>query len=244
MRVKRGVRLASVVAALASAAAAWAPRPAHAHPEVSAAGSNRYVTAAVAGGRVELADTWLLGTLAAVEERRRLDSDGDGQLSREEIEHAQAARGAEPPAVRVRLDGVDQEPPSRVYIDLGGDLGAAGAPLVIERRMTLGLAPAIRPGATHTLIVELGAEPPRLLETEVMVDLEPGLVLVAPSRDRLGFKGPRRSALEQRSVTFTFAAPAAPRSARRWFGLAAGVVVLAGLLVAAAGRRLARAARS
>src|SRR6185369_15742460 len=74
---------------------------ARAHPELSAAGTNRYVTTAVVGGRLEIADAWLEGALSAVEERRRLDADRDGRISDGELARAQAAAAAEAPYLTV-----------------------------------------------------------------------------------------------------------------------------------------------
>jgi hypothetical protein len=82
----------------------------------------------------------------------------------------------------------------------------------------------------------------------VAADLEPGYVLAgvhggrpAASAGRVLFSGPRRSALEDRSVTFAFALAAAPptsAAAPGAWGLAAALLALAaGLALAGAHRR-------
>ena len=229
-------RLALLVLAAGGGLCA-AGRPAAAHPEAAPAGVSRYVTATVVGGRIEIADTWLLGTLPALEERRRLDSDGDGVISGAEEARGRAAAAAEPPTLAVTLDGQEQRAPAAVVIDLGGEKGARDAPLVIERRTTL-LVGARPPRQLRLAVLR---EPARLMETEVAVELEPGLAL-AGAPDRVRWQGPRASAMEERSVTFVIAGPSG-RSA--WSIVGVFAVAAAGftVLVARARARVRRRAR-
>jgi hypothetical protein len=234
MTVKRRL-LALLVGA---AAAGGAPRPARAHPEASAAGTSRYVTAAVAGGRIEISDAWLLGTLPAAEERRRLDADGDGTISAAEQARAEAAAAAEPPALAVALDGAERTAAATVVVDLGGERDARDAPLVIERRMTLERAAGVGRGPEQLRLAVL-REPARLVETEMSVDLASGLVLRGPP-DRVRWRGPRASALEDRSVTFIFGPPPHRPQWRTALFVAAAVLALAALVSGARARRTPR----
>ncbi|HVU49280.1 MAG TPA: hypothetical protein VHL80_01270, partial [Polyangia bacterium] len=123
------------VAVAASAAAALARgAPAAAHPELSALGTNRYVTAAVFAGRVDVTDALLEGTLASGEERKRLDADGDGRISDAELRAAEERLVAEGPALVVEVDGRTLSAPVTVGIDLGDDRGVTASPVVVERR--------------------------------------------------------------------------------------------------------------
>ena len=123
---------------------------ASAHPEFSALGANRYVTAAIYDGRVDVTDALLEGTLASGEERRRLDADGDGRISDAELRAGEERLRADGPAVTVEVDGRALAAPLVVAIDLGDEPRATAAPVVVgaarvlPRRVARGRAPPAR----------------------------------------------------------------------------------------------------
>lgn len=200
MSVKNGARgpspagVVGIAAALAWLVIAGSPGRADAHPEFSSLGTNRYVTAAVFDGRVDVTDAWLHGALTAAELRRTLDVDHDGTIADAERTSAEGRLRAEGPFVAVELDGRATTAPLAVAIDLGGDPRVGPAPLVVERRVRL----AGSPSRVQLTIVR---EPPRVLETELSIVLGNGLAL-AEGPDRVRFDGPRRSSLETRAATF------------------------------------------
>ena len=212
MRVKRRARLLpALLVAAGFASAALAGARAVAHPEFSALGANRYVTAAIFDGRVDVTDALLEGTLASGEERRRLDADGDGRISDAELRAGQERLGAEGPALTVEVDGRPVTAPFAVAIDLGDEPRATTAPIVVERRASFAGA---WPASARRLRVTVVREPAHLLDTEIGVVVGPGLSL-ASGTDLVTFRGPRASSLEQRAATFELAGPAAPRRPRR-----------------------------
>jgi hypothetical protein len=237
MTVKRRRSRGARAAAAALLALLGAARAAGAHPEFSALGTNRYVTAAVFDGRVDVTDALLEGTLASGEERRRLDADGDGRISAAELVAGQERLRAEGPALGVEVDGRALVAPATVTIDLGDELGATAAPVVVERQVSIvGGFPA----GARRLRVTITREPPRLLDTEIGVVLGPGLTL-ATGADRVTFQGPRSSALEERAATFELVGPpvtAPSKIVRRVLG--AGLALLALGAIGVAARRRAR----
>jgi hypothetical protein len=222
------VKLRVAVAALASLALSRGT-PAAAHPEFSALGTNRYVTAAVFENRVDVTDALLEGTLASGEERKRLDGDGDGRISDAELRAAEARLGAEAATLIVEVDGRALSAPFAVGIDIGDDRAATTSPVVIERRASFSGA---WPESARRLRLVVTREPPRVLDTELGVVLGPGLKLASGS-ELATFRGPRASALEERAATFDIATTMpAKRQRRAWPAAAAGLGVL---LVAAVG---------
>jgi hypothetical protein len=236
MGVKAGARAAAFVASLVVGVGAGPE--ARAHPELSALGTNRTVTAAVLDGRVDVTDVLLEGLLPGGDERRRFDTDGDGRISLGELTAARERLSAEAMAVTVTVDERVLTAPVEVSVDLGDEPSAGAAPLVIERRQSF--AGALTPGA-HRLRLVITREPPRLLETELGVVLGPGLAL-RQGPDRVSLTGSRASALEQRAATFVIEwsppkpPPCRPRPPFILLALAIFVVTLA----AAAFRRRAR----
>ena len=207
-------------------------RTASAHPELSALGTNRYVTAAVFDGRVDVSDVLLEGTLVSGEERHRLDADGNGTIDAAEVRAGEARLRAEGPAFTLELDGrtlttggsgVDN---FVVGVELGGEPRAESAPVVVERRLSFTGAWT---AGSHSLRVAVSREPPRLLETEIGVVLGPGLA-IRGGLDRVTFRGARASVLEERAGVFAFEAAMPPR--RR--GASAAVIVVVVIMLAAA----------
>jgi hypothetical protein len=212
---------------------------AEAHPEFSALGANRYITAAIFDGRVEITDALLEGALVSGEERRRLDADGDGRISDAELRAGEARLRAEGAALTVEVDGRALAAPLVVAIDLGDEPRATAAPLVVERRLSL---PAAWQAGARRLRLSIAREPPRLLDTEVGVVLGPGLAL-AGGEDRVTFRGPRASALEERAATFEIVGPrpaAGGRVPRAGLAALALAILALGAGVSVAARRRAR----
>jgi len=215
-----------------------------AHPEFSALGTNRYVTAAIFDGRVDVTDDLLEGALVSAEERRRLDADSDGRISDAELRAGEERLRAEGPAITVAIDGRVLTASVVVGIDLGDEPRATAAPLVVERRASF---PGAWSARARRLRLTLAREPPRLLDTEVGVVLGPGLAL-ASGVDRVTVPGPRASALEERVATFEVVGPppadegGLPRFALEGLALAAFVGIGLGS-VAAARRRASRSPR-
>jgi hypothetical protein len=204
MMVKARTRLACLAALLVLSLSGRA----QAHPEFSAVGTNRFVTAAVLDGRVDVTDALLLGALTSVEQRRALDSDGDGSVSEAERLAGEKRMEAAGPELGVEVDSQAVAAPVTAVIDLGGDPRVAAPALVIERRQSF---TSTWPDGQHRLRLAVAREPTRLLDTELGIVLGSGLSLQQPD-DRVTFKGPRHSSLEDRSATFVFTkAPAPPK---------------------------------
>ncbi|HVX97295.1 MAG TPA: hypothetical protein VHK47_20435 [Polyangia bacterium] len=210
------------------------PARAYAHPEFSALGANRYVTAAIFDGRVDVTDALLDGALVSGEERRRLDADGDGTISDAERGAGEARLAAEGAWISVEIDGRAVTAPVTVSIDLGDDVHSGAAPLVVERRLSFPGAWSVDARRLRLLVVR---EPARLLDTEIGLVAGPGYAL-ARGEDRVTFRGPRTSTLEERAATFELTGPpsAAPAKARSAFVAVVGVLA-AGVLAMLAWRR-------
>jgi hypothetical protein len=204
--------------------------PAVAHPELSALGVNRFVTAAILDDRVDVVDALLEGTLASGDERRRLDADGDGVISDAELRAGEARLGAEGPGLTVEVDGRPLTAPLTLAIDLGDERRANTAPVVVERRQSFAAA---WPPRSRRLRLAITREPARLLDTELGLVLPPGLAFQGGS-DLVTFRGPRASALEERAATFDITALAPPSRAPR-----AALACLALLALVGAGAVLA-----
>jgi len=223
MTVKAAVPVLVVLAAAA---------PAAAHPEFSHLGTNRYVTAAVFDGRVDVTDSWLMGALPSIETRRALDANHDGELQANELRAGEQRLRAEGALVAVELDGRASTAPIEVSIDVGGDARIGPTPLVIERRARLEGA-GTRSMRLRLIVMR---EPDRLIETELGVVLGPGLALNGP--DRVRFDGPRRSVLEDRSATFDITSTTRTKPALPFFVVSLVAVLVAfGLLRRRAQRR-------
>jgi hypothetical protein len=235
-------RALAIVALAVVTGLAISARVAQAHPEFSALGTNRFVTGAVFDGRVDVTDALLEGALVSGEDRRKLDADGDGTISDAERRAGEARLAAEGPWLAVEIDGRAIPAPVTVAIDLGDDLRASAAPLVVERRLSL---PGSWKAGARRLRLVVTREPQRLLDTEMDLVVGPGYAL-ARGEDRVTFHGPRASTLEERAATFEILgrSPAAPeaRTKRRWLiGVAVGLASV-GIWAATVRRRARRSA--
>ncbi|HEY3354916.1 MAG TPA: hypothetical protein VGQ83_16805 [Polyangia bacterium] len=213
--------------------------PAGAHPVTSRTENNRYVKLTVMGDRLRVAYSVLYGELPSFEERREMDRDGDGRVA--------------PAEARARADEVAGICARGSVLEIDGRRHALTFP---EREATLGeprVAPApfsidlwelvpLGPGARHEITFETNHDLRRMGETEIRFEEAPGTRLTAycvgrgpcrgaPSGEpRFVWTGPRRSSMESRGATATFAVLAAA-GGRRWALWAGGAALL---LVAAA----------
>jgi len=231
-----------LVAAVASAA--LLPRGANAHPEVSPLLVNRYLSLIVVGGRVEFFVTLLYGALPAAEVRKGLDRDGDGRISEAERQQGQdvwKARAGE--LARLALDGAPLPlAGATADLQLGADTGAGPAPLVVE---VYGAQPL--PDGTRQLRLEPGWDPPKLGETELMLDLSSDWELVSSrlgsgpveQLSRYKLEGPRTAASQDRAVTFVVRSTSPPVRRPRivLFSAVLGTLAAAGLGLEIARRR-------
>jgi hypothetical protein len=214
--------------------------PAAAHPEFAPNEINRYVRVdLVAGDELRLAYTLMYGTGPALPLRQAADANHDGRV--DDAEAAALGRAVLARAQRelmLDLDGARLEPsfdepvvglagaavvPSPLSVDLIAHLHFSGAP-------------------PHTLRVDIAADEDRLGEIELRLEEGPRARLLSARRSsepetpeapqtRFLFRGPKRSGLEDRSVTFRFSdTPAPPRPPVRWpravAALLAGVLLL------------------
>jgi hypothetical protein len=239
---KKRVLRVGLVAALASGA--LFPRAGHAHPEVSPLLVNRYLSLIVVGGRVEFFVTLLYGALPATELRKGLDKNGDGRISEAERRQGQDVwKGRAGELARLALDGAPVPlGGATADLQLGPDTGAGAAPLVVE---VYGAQPL--PDGTRHLRLEPGWDPPKLGETELMVDLSSGWELVSSRQgsgpmerlSRYKYEGPRTSASQDRSVTFVVSSSATPARQPRFVLVTAvlGALAAVGLALEIARRR-------
>jgi hypothetical protein len=241
VKQKRALRV-WLVAALASST--LLPRAGHAHPEVSPQLVNRYLSLIVVGGRVEFFVTLLYGALPGAEARKGLDRDGDGRISEAERKQGQDVWKAR--AGELAVLAIDGAPVplagATADLQLGPDTSAGAAPLVVE---VYGAQPL--PEGTRRLRLEPGWDPPRLGETELMVDLSSEWELVSSRQgsgpverlSRYKHEGPRTSASQDRSVTFVVASRAPPARKPRFLLVTAvlGTLAAVGLALEIARRR-------
>jgi hypothetical protein len=226
--------------AIAIAAAAL-PATAAAHPEVSPQLVNRYLSLIVVGDRLEFFVTLLYGALPAAELRKAMDRDHDGRLGpaeqqqgKQEWQRRAAALAA------VRLDGAPLPlGDAAVDLQLGPDTSAGPAPMVVE---VYGSRPL--PEGTHELRLEPGWDPPRLGETELVLDLAAGWDLVSSRRAaeppeqlfRYRIEGPAGA---DRSATFVIRStgPASHRGAVTAVAAVIGTLAAVGLALEVVRRR-------
>ena len=229
---------------LVGTGAAWA------HIEFVPTLINRYVTLSVRGERLHLQFALLYGNVPALDERRRIDGDGDGQLSAPEINQARRrlARSAAE-LLSLRLDDQPLGLSPVATVNTGGKDAVAATPLQLELEAVVALPPG-----TRRLDVALGRDLPPMGETEIV--LEPGRqwqVVGSESTSgptgapelRFTFPGARRSADESRQVTFLLRHEAGGQRAgageRRALGIGIAILVLAALVLAGWRLRAARA---
>ncbi len=188
---------------------------ANAHPEFSPVTTNRYLKLdLIAPDQARLAYTLMFGAAPAYSERKRSDANADGQLDAGETRALGERLRADVLAhLKLTVDGQPATPsfePATVGL-AGPEVGPSPFSVDLIARIHFPSA------APHTLILDDQTEVPQLGESEVRVEeslltrlLEshrgaPSAAGDAASREsRILFRGPRFSALEDRSVTVRF----------------------------------------
>jgi len=191
---------------------------ASAHPEFNAVTTNRYLKIdLVSASEVRLAYTVMYGAGPAYAERKRADADGDGKLSSTEAQTlGESLRSAVSTGLRLELDGK----PAALRFD-APVVGLAG-PEVGPSPFSIDLIAHLEcPGSAHTLVLDDDTPLAELGESEIRVEESPATRLVeshrgkgpGPRENRILFRGPKFSALEDRSITIRFEAGAHPAAA-------------------------------
>lgn len=141
-----------------------------AHPESQPGLTNRYVTLAAHGDRVEVSVALLFGELPGMDLRRQADADGNGRLSPEELEVLRrklTALAAD--WLELEVNGEPRPFTPTVALDLGGKNAVEADAVVVEARDILTQPPS---RLAVTLIPK--TPPPRLGETEITAALGDG----------------------------------------------------------------------
>jgi hypothetical protein len=202
----RPVNIVSLLAIVVVAVAA----PASAHPEFAPNTVNRYVKCdLVSPTEIRLAYTIMVGATPAAAQRRAADADGNGKVDGNESRAiGEKLRAATVAGVTLEVDGAKVTPAfAAPDVGLAGD-DVAPSPLSVDLVARVPLAAA----ATHTVRFDDATPEPLLGETEVRIDESPTTRLIAAHRGPTGderetkflFRGPKFSALEDRSITFVF----------------------------------------
>lgn len=242
-RVKRQAPLFALVtgAVLGLALCGLAP-PVRAHVELVPTLVNRYVTLAARGERLHVQLALLWGEVPALEERRRMDLDGDGRLDDGEVNRARRAFTSQVrELVALRLDGEPVRLSPSAAISLSGKERVTTAPLLLELTAVVDL-----PEASRRVEVALGPDLPRMGESEIVLELGPEWSLESseqppgrplPSAEaRFKFASARRGDDQSRELAFILRhQPGGRRGDPRLTALGVGiaVVVLAAILLAA-----------
>jgi hypothetical protein len=206
-------RTATVVCTLLVAVAA-----ADAHPEFAPSTVNHYVKIDLVGpDELRLAYTTMVGPAPAAAWRRAADANANGLLDEAETRSIGArVEQAVSAGLALTVDGKRVVPAfDAPTVGLAGN-EVAPNPFSVDLVARVPLAHA------NQHVVRLDATPePQLGETEIRVEESPMTRLIASHRgpegtekeQRFLFRGPKFSALEDRSVTIVFAGAAAPAKA-------------------------------
>jgi hypothetical protein len=202
---------------------------ASAHPEFSPTVTNRYVKFTLLSGReLRVAYTVMFGAAPAAAARRAADANHDGVLDDAET----AALGARVAGdvgrgMALDVDGARAQPAfEQPVVGLAGAaVGPSPFSVDLIARVPVanagGAAAAADAGAggraVHVVRFDDATELPELGETEVRIEESPGTTLTEAHRGAEGsekqtqflFRGPKFSAIEDRSITFKFADAAA-----------------------------------
>jgi hypothetical protein len=213
--------------------------PLLAHPEFAPQTTNRYIKFdLVATDSVRLAYTVMVGAVPAASARAQADANHDGRVDENEARAlGDKLRRAVAAGVTLSIDGARVVPVfDTPAVGLAGD-AVGPSPFSIDLVAHL---PAPGP-VPHTLSFDDAPAEPLLGETEIRIEESPATRLITSHRGPSGnereskflFSGPKFSALEDRSISFTFAAPAkapppvkAPGSAFPLRYIVMGLIVL------------------
>jgi hypothetical protein len=202
---KRSIRVNAVAACLLALIGR-----ASAHPEFNAVTTNRYLKLdLLSGSEVRLVYTVMYGAGPALAERQRADTNSDGQLDENET-RALGERLKRDVAAHLQLsvDGQKWAPafePAAVGL-AGNEVGPGPFSVDLSARIPC-------PGAgAHALVLDDQTELPQLGESELRVEESPATRLLeshrgggaGPRESRIVFRGPKFSALEDRTITVRF----------------------------------------
>jgi hypothetical protein len=227
--------------------------PLSAHPEFAPQTTNHYIKFdLIAPDSVRLAYTVMVGPAPAAVARAQADANHDGRVDDDEARAlGEKLRRAVAAGITITVDGARVAPAfESPAVGLAGD-AVQPSPFSVDLVARL---PA--PGPTpHTLSFDDATPEPRLGETEIRVEESPATQLLTSHRGPTGseretrflFAGPKFSALEDRSITFTFAAAKALPPVKRpgsasplRFIVMAGIALLLLVLGGIVARRLQR----
>jgi hypothetical protein len=199
---------------------------ASAHPEFSPITTNRYLKLdLVSGDEVRLAYSVMFGAGPALAERRQADANGDGRVDDTESQ-AMGRRLQAQVAAKLKVT-VDGQPAALTFeAPAVGLAGAEVGPSPFSVDLVARLA-CPGGGPSHVVVLDDGTELPQLGETEIRVEESPRTRLLESHRGagpgarepRIVFRGPKFSALEDRSVTVRFEPVAAQVKQAKGVGL-------------------------
>jgi hypothetical protein len=214
---------------------------ADAHPEFAPSTVNPYVKIDLVGpDELRLAYTTMVGPAPAAVWRRAADANANGLLDADETRSIGArVEQAVLAGLALTVDGARVVPAFEApNVGLAGN-EVAPSPFSVDLVARIPLTRA----ATHTVRFDDATPEPQLGETEVLIAESPSTRLIAAHRGPEGteketrflFRGPKFSALEDRSITIVFSTPApppprpAPPRRRPWFvapALVAAAIVI------------------
>lgn len=192
---------------------------ADAHPEFAPSTVNRYVKIDLVGpDELRLAYTTMVGPAPAAAWRRAADGNANGLLDGDETRSIGArVEQAVSAGLTLTVDGARVVPAfDAPNVGLAGN-EVAPSPFSVDLVARVPLAHA----AQHVVRVDDATPEPQLGEAEIRVEESPSTRLIASHRGPEGteketrflFRGPKFSALEDRSITIVFAGAAAPQAA-------------------------------
>jgi len=204
------------------------------HQQTAPNQNNRYVKFTCMEGRLRMAYTILYGDLPAENERRKMDADGDGTISEAEARDF-AATLAKLVAGTMTLEVDGQRVTPRFdssEVGLGTDRGVHPVPFSVDLVASFAI---VGPNGNHIVSFDDRYEPPKLGETEIVLEEAPGTRVTASWSGKTqkeglhGLKwlwpGPRRSDLEDRAVGFGYTETAKPSARTGLFTRFGGALV-------------------
>jgi hypothetical protein len=211
-RLQRSIANRAWVVNLVAVAAAIAAAPARAHPEFAQSTVNRYVKLdLLSPNELRLAYTIMVGPGPAAVARRAADRDGNGHVDSVEARAlGERTRAAAVAGIALTVDGARIVPAfAAPEVGLAGD-EVAPSPFSVD---LIARVPLVGNGP-HTVSFDDATPEPLLGDTEVRIEESPTTHLAAAHRgptgderqSRFEFRGPKFSALEDRSITLVFTA--------------------------------------